>query len=45
MLDGEVVEEIEVNKKTRSKMINGKKEIGGGESNVRDRDFLKKLKL
>lgn len=45
MLDGEVVEEIEVNKKTRSKIFAGKKEIGGGESNVRDRDFLKKLKL
>ena len=45
MLDGEVVEEIEVNKKTRSKIFSGKKEIGRGESNVRDRDFLKKLKL
>jgi putative ABC transport system ATP-binding protein len=44
MLDGEVVEEIEVNKKTKSKAIIGKKEIGG-QSNVRDRDFLKKLKL
>lgn len=44
MLDGEVVEEIEVNKKTKSKAIAGKKEIGR-ESNVRDRDFLKKLKF
>jgi len=44
MLDGEVVEEIEVSKKTRSKIFSGKKEIDG-ESNVRDRDFLKKLKL
>lgn len=44
MLDGEVVEEIEVSKKTRSKIFSGKKEIGS-ESNVRDRDFLKKLKL
>ena len=35
MLDGEVVEEIEVDKKNRSKMILGKKEIGRGESNVR----------
>jgi putative ABC transport system ATP-binding protein len=45
MLDGEVVEEIEVDKKSRSKMILGKKEIGGAESNVRDRNFLKKIKL
>ena len=45
MLDGEVVEEIEVNKKSKSKASIGKKEIGGTESNVRDRDFLKKLKL
>jgi len=45
MLDGEVVEEIEVNKKTKSKASIGKKEIGGTESNVRDRDFLKKLKF
>lgn len=44
MLDGEVVEEIEVNTKTKLKTISGKKEIGG-ESNVRERDFLKKLKL
>src|SRR3989339_445295 len=33
MLDGEVVEEIEVNKKTRSKMINTKKKITRGEVN------------
>ncbi len=45
MLDGEVVEEITVNKKTRSKASIGKKEIGGTESNVRDRDFLKRLKF
>lgn len=45
MLDGEVVEEIEVNKKIKSKASIGKKEIGGTESNVRDRDFLKKLKF
>ena len=44
MLDGEVVEEIEVSKNTRLKNFGGKKEIGG-ESNVRDRDFLKKLNL
>lgn len=45
MLDGEVVEEIEVNKKIKSKTSIGKKEIGGTESNVRDRDFLKNLKF
>lgn len=45
MLDGEVVEEITVNKKVRSKTAIGKKEIDGTESNVRDRDFLKKLKF
>ncbi len=44
MIDGEVVEEY---KPTMKKKIIGKKEIGGSvfESNVRDRDFLKKLKL
>ena len=47
MLDGEVVEELEVTEKIKSRKINGKKEIGGSgsESNVRDRDFLKKIKL
>ena len=47
MLDGEVVEELEVNKRTKANRIAGKKEIGStsGESNVRDRDFLKKIKL
>jgi len=46
MLDGEVVEELEIDKKSKTKTISGKKEINGqGESNVRDRDFLKKIKL
>lgn len=46
MLDGEVVEEYEPKDGKKKKLI-GKKEIGGSvlESNVRDKDFLKKLKL
>lgn len=47
MLDGEVVEESENNKKNKSRIINSKKNINSyiGESNVRNRDFLKKMKL
>jgi len=47
MIDGEVVEEYEPKGKAGVKKFAGKKEVNGNfvESNVRDRDFLKKLKL
>jgi len=48
MIDGEVVEEYEPKSGAKNrKAFVGKKEINGSvvESNVRDRDFLKKLKL
>ena len=46
MIDGEVVEEYEPKGKNKNRLL-GKKEINGSvlESNVRDKDFLKKLKL
>jgi putative ABC transport system ATP-binding protein len=43
MVDGEVVEEYSSKHKIQDIHIEGKKEIG--DSNVRDKDFLKKLKL
>jgi putative ABC transport system ATP-binding protein len=48
MVDGLVVEEYSPSEKSKFKDLGGKKEIAGnemGESNVRDPDFLKKLKL
>lgn len=47
MIDGEVVEEFEPTKrKLNSSKLGSKKEINGVvDANVRDRDFLKKLKL
>ncbi len=46
MLDGEVVEEFEPTAKTDGNKFKSKKEINGVvDANVRDRDFLKKLKL
>lgn len=50
MIDGEVVEEYRPKSQkgiAKSRKLIGKKEIGGSvlESNVRDRDFLKKLRL
>ena len=45
VVDGEIVEEYSPKKKL-TKSFEGKKEIGGaGGSNVRDREFLKKLNL
>jgi len=46
MLDGEVVEEFESKKKMMPNNLGSKKQINGVvDANVRDRDFLKKLKL
>jgi len=46
IIDGEVVETYSPSNKERFKgHIDGKKEVDGELSNVRDRDFLKKLKL
>lgn len=48
MIDGLVVEEYSPNNKIKLKKFLGKKEIKGsnvGDSNVRDGDYLKKLKL